>query len=76
MILHAKCMELDYIQELLNKNLTLLNYCDFEHVAGWKVTWLKILKVQPVHTWINGNKECHLSQFSAARNRPLPKKNK
>ena len=37
MILHGNRMEVDYIQEFLNQNPTLLIDGKFEHIVGWKV---------------------------------------
>ena len=37
MILHGNRMEVDYIQEFLNQNPTLLIDGNFEHIVGWKV---------------------------------------
>ena len=37
MMLHGNRMEIDYIQEVLNQNPTLLIDGNFEHIGGWKV---------------------------------------
>lgn len=38
MILHGNCMELNYIQEYLNKNLTTLIYGNFLHI------WINLIQ--------------------------------
>ena len=60
MFLHGNCMELDFIKEFLNKNLTFLIYGTFEHIVGWKACAAMCEK-----------NAIYLSQFSAAHNNPL-----
>ena len=58
MILHGNCMELNYIQEYLNKNLTTSIYGNFVHI------WINLIQ--------DLQKNMPLSQFFPANNSPLP----